>query len=118
MGLKTEFRRCSGCKVFRYCSKVCQGVDWREGGHRSTCGVHREQYKGWFSFRVLGTEFTRTADLEERVMSRERTFLRFLIHHDYLETENKILVPPMFPGDDDNRAIAVIFRLKYMALAM
>lgn len=30
-------KRCSGCRVTRYCSVACQHADWRQGGHRQMC---------------------------------------------------------------------------------
>ncbi|KZV71542.1 hypothetical protein PENSPDRAFT_650558 [Peniophora sp. CONT] len=28
---------CRGCREVRYCSKACQTLDWKRGGHRSAC---------------------------------------------------------------------------------
>ncbi|KAJ7302906.1 hypothetical protein DFH08DRAFT_945482 [Mycena albidolilacea] len=75
IGAKTEFKRCSGCKAFRYCSRECQTADWHEGAHRSACPLHRDQYRF----------------VDERFTSRDRAFLRFLLHHDYLQARRKIL---------------------------
>ena len=30
-------KKCSACKVARYCSKECQYYDWKEGGHKWCC---------------------------------------------------------------------------------
>ena len=30
-------KKCSACKVARYCSKECQYLDWKEGGHKWCC---------------------------------------------------------------------------------
>lgn len=34
---RSEFLKCSVCKVFVYCSKECQRVGWKELSHRKTC---------------------------------------------------------------------------------
>ncbi|KAJ7659125.1 hypothetical protein DFH06DRAFT_1195093 [Mycena polygramma] len=36
MAPKSEFKKCSGCCVYYYCSKECQMVDWRDG-HQKLC---------------------------------------------------------------------------------
>ncbi|KAF7372890.1 MYND-type domain-containing protein [Mycena sanguinolenta] len=40
IGVKTEFRRCSDCQSMYYCSKTCQIMNWRHGGHRETCNSY------------------------------------------------------------------------------
>ncbi|TFY59810.1 hypothetical protein EVG20_g7653 [Dentipellis fragilis] len=40
-----EMRRCSGCKVIKYCGAECQVADWRNG-HKQACrsyGIHADQ---------------------------------------------------------------------------
>ncbi|KAJ7628130.1 hypothetical protein DFH06DRAFT_723085 [Mycena polygramma] len=37
---RSRFRRCSGCKSFYYCSRECQTVDWKRGGHREHCASY------------------------------------------------------------------------------
>ncbi|KAJ7260463.1 hypothetical protein B0H12DRAFT_373949 [Mycena haematopus] len=61
---KQELKRCSGCRTAHYCSSTCQSNDWRHGGHRQTCGdlaSHRKE--------------------SPRTSSRDRSFLRALMHH-------------------------------------
>ncbi|KAJ7469717.1 hypothetical protein FB451DRAFT_1560047 [Mycena latifolia] len=36
---KSAFRRCAGCQSFYYCSRQCQQIDWRQGGHREACSA-------------------------------------------------------------------------------
>ncbi len=31
------FLKCAGCRRALYCSRECQKVDWKEGGHRGDC---------------------------------------------------------------------------------
>ncbi|KAJ6524216.1 hypothetical protein B0H19DRAFT_1276661 [Mycena capillaripes] len=64
---KTEFRRCSGCLCFYYCSNTCQKTHWRTGGHSDACSG--------CTFLNLGERQAFTA--------RERGFIRALVHHDY-----------------------------------
>ncbi|KAF7296758.1 MYND-type domain-containing protein [Mycena indigotica] len=44
IGRRANFKRCSGCYLRRYCSKICQKSDWRDGNHRSTCAASRVEY--------------------------------------------------------------------------
>jgi len=30
-------KRCSGCRIARFCSVACQHNDWRQGGHKQVC---------------------------------------------------------------------------------
>ncbi|KAJ7248812.1 hypothetical protein C8J57DRAFT_1522274 [Mycena rebaudengoi] len=71
-GLKTDFRRCSECMTRYYCSSACQKQDWEAGKHRTAC---RElQRKGG-----------------EELSSKDKAFLRYLLHHDYMQNKQKIL---------------------------
>ncbi|KAJ7628165.1 hypothetical protein DFH06DRAFT_1480594 [Mycena polygramma] len=37
---RSRFGRCSGCNSFYYCSRECQTVDWKRGGHREHCASY------------------------------------------------------------------------------
>ncbi|KAJ7440789.1 hypothetical protein B0H11DRAFT_2252609 [Mycena galericulata] len=63
---KKSFRRCSGCRHLFYCSRKCQTLDWRRG-HRNSCALYR----------------TRNNNVNLTYTSRERAFMRALVHHDY-----------------------------------
>ncbi|KAF7376706.1 MYND-type domain-containing protein [Mycena sanguinolenta] len=71
IGNKSEFRRCSGCRTSNYCSAACQARHWRHGGHRDSCTFMRA------SQGILST--------------RDRSFLRLLLHAYYLQYQNDIL---------------------------
>ncbi|KAK7014344.1 hypothetical protein R3P38DRAFT_3003266 [Favolaschia claudopus] len=73
---KNKFRRCSGCRSFYYCSSACQSTDWRNGGHRKTCGS--------YGTILLGERNT------DNFTSRQRSFLRALVHHDYQKERHNI----------------------------
>jgi len=75
--VKSAFRRCSGCQSFYYCSKTCQIADWREGGHRETCGSY-------------GTLFLSEKNKDD-FGTRQRSFLRALVHHDYTNAKPTLL---------------------------
>ncbi|KAK7049083.1 hypothetical protein R3P38DRAFT_2872589 [Favolaschia claudopus] len=68
IGGKNEFKQCSGCQCVHYCSGDCQTVDWNDG-HRQDCDQLRMA----------------CAQYPEPLTTRERSFLRFLMHHDYLQ---------------------------------
>ncbi|KAK7018399.1 MYND-type domain-containing protein [Favolaschia claudopus] len=70
-------RHCSACKVFWYCSKECQIQHWQHGGHRQTC-----KWK-WNSHGKTGRQF--------KTSKRDVSFLRSLIHEDYLRMKTRIL---------------------------
>ncbi|KAJ7913594.1 hypothetical protein B0H13DRAFT_1873720 [Mycena leptocephala] len=63
---KSRLKRCSGCRELFYCSPRCQSLDWHHG-HRESCP--------WHLIHRTNSELTHT--------SRERAFLRALLHHDY-----------------------------------
>ncbi|KAF7296761.1 MYND-type domain-containing protein [Mycena indigotica] len=44
IGQRENFKRCSGCYLRRYCSKICQKSDWRDGNHRLTCAASKVEY--------------------------------------------------------------------------
>ncbi|KAF7349926.1 MYND-type domain-containing protein [Mycena venus] len=64
---KANFKKCAECLSSYYCSQACQDRDWNHGGHARYC----------------------TPDavfcLDERtaIRTRDRSFLRTLIHYDY-----------------------------------
>ncbi|KAF7334542.1 hypothetical protein MVEN_02284100 [Mycena venus] len=68
---KSVLRRCSGCRLCRYCSKACQSDDWRNG-HREMCG--------WTGGDDGGS-----------VSRRDMSFLHALLHDDYLRMKRNIL---------------------------
>ncbi|KAJ7159375.1 hypothetical protein C8R43DRAFT_994521 [Mycena crocata] len=73
-----NFRRCSACRNFYYCSLACQKVDWREGGHREICTTED-------SFR-LGEN--------QNFSTRERTFFRdVLLTWDYEMLARTVIYP-------------------------
>ena len=37
----TRRQNCSKCHVFFYCSKDCQKIHWKQGGHKLTCNHDR-----------------------------------------------------------------------------
>ncbi|KAJ6502413.1 hypothetical protein C8R45DRAFT_976565 [Mycena sanguinolenta] len=68
---KSEFKCCSICKSCKYCSKACQTHDWQHGGHRQLCG--------W------------SCGEPGMVSRQDRSFMRALLHHDYLRMKHSIL---------------------------
>jgi hypothetical protein len=34
-------KHCTGCKRALYCSRECQKIDWKEGGHKVDCKMMR-----------------------------------------------------------------------------
>ncbi|KAJ7729312.1 hypothetical protein B0H16DRAFT_228343 [Mycena metata] len=72
--VSSEFRQCSRCRSVSYCSLVCQQADWTVGAHRTVCKRQRSK------------------DLERPYLpARERAFLRYLVHQDYLNHKLEIL---------------------------
>ncbi|KAJ7652639.1 hypothetical protein B0H17DRAFT_1186443, partial [Mycena rosella] len=69
---RSEFQCCSACRESRYCSRACQIHDWRRGGHREMCGWSLD-------------------DNADSATKRDRSFLRVLLHEDYLKLQNRIL---------------------------
>ncbi|KAJ7873561.1 hypothetical protein B0H13DRAFT_2551373, partial [Mycena leptocephala] len=76
----SEIRRCSGCLSSHYCSLECQTSSWR-GGHREMCIDRRAEYD-------LGPP----AHLGLFPSRRDESFLRLIVHHDYLANKLQILL--------------------------
>ncbi|KAJ7603882.1 hypothetical protein DFH06DRAFT_1487964 [Mycena polygramma] len=70
-----QFRRCSGCSASHYCSQACQTTDWRHGGHRQSCG-----------------DLALRRNRDSAMSTRDRSFLRALLHHDYTTHREQIAV--------------------------
>ncbi|KAJ7738122.1 hypothetical protein B0H16DRAFT_1891440 [Mycena metata] len=62
---KANFKRCGGCESVYYCSTECQVSDWKVGGHRTTC------------------QHLRSIRFQDPLSSRDRSFLRTVMHRDY-----------------------------------
>ncbi|KAJ7100913.1 hypothetical protein B0H15DRAFT_464592 [Mycena belliarum] len=73
IGGKSAFSRCSGCYSVYYCSAPCQKADWRLGRHREACAT---------------LHASRHTDL---LRGRELSFMRALVHADYLAQRTEIL---------------------------
>ncbi|KAK7002301.1 hypothetical protein R3P38DRAFT_3042284 [Favolaschia claudopus] len=70
---KSKLKRCSRCRSVLYCSRECQTSDWR-CRHRVSCD--REQLAR-----------ARTCSIYTR---KEYSFLKFLLHEDYLKLKSEI----------------------------
>ncbi|KAJ7182348.1 hypothetical protein C8R43DRAFT_1228806 [Mycena crocata] len=70
--MNAEFRRCSRCRSRFYCSLSCQVEDWKAGNHKAFCKQHK-----------LGRG-------EDHLSARDKTFLRYLMDHDYQKHKEKI----------------------------
>ncbi|KAF7334058.1 MYND-type domain-containing protein [Mycena venus] len=70
---KKLMSRCSNCQTNYYCSGPCQIQDWRAGGHRDQC-------------RIL-----RASKYAEPLSSRQLSFMRAVLHDDYLSRRFEIL---------------------------
>ncbi|KAJ7604512.1 hypothetical protein DFH06DRAFT_1254770 [Mycena polygramma] len=75
---KSTFQKCSGCLSLYYCSEPCQTLDWVKGGHRRVC-------------KIYGRPSLPTDD-ELELTVRERSFLRTLVHHEYMKTLSKVKI--------------------------
>lgn len=43
---KHNFMQCGGCNTELYCSRQCQKVAWREGGHKLECKFLKQEFIG------------------------------------------------------------------------
>ncbi|KAJ7754331.1 hypothetical protein DFH07DRAFT_773730 [Mycena maculata] len=73
---RSRFRRCTGCKIYKYCNKECQIADWKRGGHRKRCGVPTTLILADTSSCTLGF--------------RERQFMRAVVQDDFTENMRPI----------------------------
>ncbi|KAF7368349.1 hypothetical protein MVEN_00156500 [Mycena venus] len=74
--------RRSACQTMYYCSAACQLVDWRAGGHKTKCASLRTSCEQSFfsSYPIL----MKIADHADPFSSRKLSFMRFILHDDYL----------------------------------
>ncbi|KAK7056161.1 hypothetical protein R3P38DRAFT_2499038 [Favolaschia claudopus] len=70
---KIHIQCCAGCRAVTYCSKECQIIDW-QARHRESCVQERT------SLTTLRFLYTR----------KEYSFLRYLLHQDYLNQRLEI----------------------------
>ncbi|KAJ6517259.1 hypothetical protein C8R47DRAFT_1086813 [Mycena vitilis] len=70
---KAKLLRCSSCQAHYYCGLECQSTDWKDG-HRQNCAPLRLR---------LGTP--------DYLGTRTRSFLRAVLHADYIEHQAFIL---------------------------
>ncbi|KAK7002305.1 hypothetical protein R3P38DRAFT_3042288 [Favolaschia claudopus] len=70
---RKDLNACKGCSEVLYCSRECQKVDWR-ARHRASCAKERDSHS---KARIIYT-------------AKERTFLRFLLHQEYLKHKFQI----------------------------
>ncbi|KAJ6548426.1 hypothetical protein B0H19DRAFT_1237297 [Mycena capillaripes] len=102
---KNTFKRCAGCLRHYYCSEACQRSDWYAGGHRQHCRTF--------------------CDCKTRLSTRAQTFIRTLLHTDYLAQKPTILLlqveflaahpnQPFYVGFDytDGRAVVGVYALE------
>ncbi|KAJ7645251.1 hypothetical protein DFH06DRAFT_596127 [Mycena polygramma] len=62
---KSRFKRCGKCNSMYYCSAECQYLDWKQGGHKEVCSQ------------------SAILDLSGHMSTRERSFMRILVHRHY-----------------------------------
>ncbi|KAJ7086199.1 hypothetical protein C8R44DRAFT_821145 [Mycena epipterygia] len=76
IGKKEDFKSCSACRSASYCSPQCQRVDWLDI-HRNICDT---------------LQSTRVDCHDNALNTRERAFLRALLHADYQRLRFKTLI--------------------------
>ncbi|KAJ7176238.1 hypothetical protein C8R43DRAFT_1197858 [Mycena crocata] len=69
-------RRCSGCGTSYYCSKECQAINWKAGGHKKVCR----------RFGALALEDP------EPMNTRDRSFLWALTHFDWITNKPNLYI--------------------------
>ncbi|KAJ7171493.1 hypothetical protein C8R46DRAFT_1349445 [Mycena filopes] len=85
---KTRFKRCAACNGNAYCSPECQRADWHVA-HRNTCpGLSAAGF-----------------NMKQMLRSRERAFLRALLHADYLRLRFQVCIQTIsfiraYPGEE------------------
>ncbi|KAJ6458527.1 hypothetical protein C8R45DRAFT_1031836, partial [Mycena sanguinolenta] len=71
---KHDLKRCGECQTTCYCSQTCRTNHWGRGGHRWTCGdLSLRQERDY-----------------ARYSSRDRSFVRALIYHEYTTRREEI----------------------------
>ncbi|KAJ7667001.1 hypothetical protein DFH06DRAFT_1127012 [Mycena polygramma] len=82
---------CSSCKRQWYCSKRCQSADWKDG-HREACERMVSSSKLHWCRVHVATPDDYISDEPEPLSTRDRSFLRALIDHDYKVGQETILL--------------------------
>ncbi|KAJ7133445.1 hypothetical protein C8R44DRAFT_23723 [Mycena epipterygia] len=113
--VKNAFRKCAGCSTTLYCSKECQTLAWKEGGHKTMCKMkQRERLEGKAQaisksdvafFHHLATRDARHhLPLLRRLAHAEHPTLRtgeLLIRIDYTVVPPTYSVIPLSEADHD-----------------
>ncbi|KAJ7261168.1 hypothetical protein C8J57DRAFT_1337253 [Mycena rebaudengoi] len=90
-------RRCSGCGTSYYCSKECQIIDWKIGGHRKVCKR--------FGELVLSDP--------EMVNTRDRSFIWALAHLDWMTNKPNLYIQRI-SAMNNHRDYAIFSVLDYI----
>ncbi|KAJ6453232.1 hypothetical protein C8R47DRAFT_248806 [Mycena vitilis] len=85
---KMNFKRCRGCLTLFYCSKACQALDWRQGGHKRTCAMYRARH----------------INVHRYYTPRERAFLRTLLASGLTSTAIFLLAQSCAPAPSESRS--------------
>ncbi|KAJ6563004.1 hypothetical protein DFH09DRAFT_1315637 [Mycena vulgaris] len=70
-----NFHRCGNCHRVYYCSRRCQRIDWKRGGHRLHCA----------SMRSFALKYP------DSLSPRTLSFMRVVMRHHYLSSQVEIL---------------------------
>ncbi|KAJ7062611.1 hypothetical protein C8F01DRAFT_1251421 [Mycena amicta] len=89
IGEKAEFKKCSGCSTFCYCSAECEREDWKAGGHKNAC----------FSYESL-----RLHNQSLELTMREKSFLHGLLGWDWSLGEQQIKIAALTAKSKRSRA--------------
>ncbi|KAJ7870438.1 hypothetical protein B0H13DRAFT_2350399 [Mycena leptocephala] len=93
IGKKADFKTCTCCHTVFYCSRRCQCLDW-EQDHRAQCSFNR----------FYGLKY------RDPLSSRNISFLRAVLHHDYEAHKETVLRRQLtFMRDHPSESIVTIF---------
>lgn len=89
---KNNFRRCGACSTTLYCSKECQTVSWKEGGHKTMCALKQQERLEGKKQSISKGDAAFFHHLATRDAWRELPTLREMATKEYPQTVNTDLV--------------------------
>ncbi|KAF9042001.1 hypothetical protein BDZ89DRAFT_1090120 [Hymenopellis radicata] len=101
---KNNFQKCAGCQTTLYCSKACQTLAWKEGGHKSMCKMKQQERREGKLQSITKSDSAFFHDLATRDAFHHRPLLQRLAqkehpnvkHSEFIICIDYTVLPPKY----------------------